>query len=246
MLAYDQYGRCIRELLKKRPIVASAPCRIDAGGTWDIKALALPLEGVVPMTLNMALTLRTYVRLLPFKRGWIKISSDDFHTQESYPFDRVPFNSRLGLFFSIATFFGFHGVEVAVRSSSPVQAGLGGSSTAAVAAIKAFSVAKTLLIEGALDNEDILHLAFHLEDATQGGMCGMQDQGAAVFGGVNTWAWNYSMRARPFIRESILDEKGQEEISKRLLVAYSGTRHVSARINRAWIGHFLKGRNRSG
>jgi len=240
--------KSLESLLKslENPITASAPCRIDSGGTWDIKALALPLEGIVPVTVNLAINLRTYVTLLPYKSGWVKISSDNFDNQEAYPFAQVPFNSRFGLFFAIASFFEFHGLEIVIRSSSPVMAGLGGSSTAAVAAIEAFSVVKALLHEREIGKGDILHLSYHLEDGVNGGMCGLQDQGAAVFGGVNKWVWNYSREGRPFERESILDENGQREISKRILVAYSGRRHLSARINRLWIEQFLGGNTRSG
>jgi D-glycero-alpha-D-manno-heptose-7-phosphate kinase len=240
-----QSGRCIRELLERNPIKTSAPCRIDSGGTWDIKALALPLEGVVPVTVNLAIDLRTYVTLLPYKSGWIKISSENFDSQEAYPFAEAPFNSQFGLFFAIVSFFKFHGLEIAIRSTSPIKAGLGGSSTAAVAAIKALSLARDLLHENEIDDGHILHLAYHLEDAVNLGMCGLQDQGAAVYGGVNKWVWSYSREGRPFDRESILDENGQREISKRLLVAYSGRRHLSARINRLWVEQFLGGKTRS-
>ena len=65
---------CIKELLEKNPIKTSAPCRIDSGGTWDIKSLALPLEGADPITVNLAINLRTYVTLLPYKSGWVRIS----------------------------------------------------------------------------------------------------------------------------------------------------------------------------
>ena len=242
----EQTERCIKKLLEKNPITTSAPCRIDSGGTWDIKALALPLERVAPATVNLAITLRTYVTLLPYKSGWVRISSDNFETQEAYPLDKAPFNSQFGLFFAIASFFRFHGLEIAIQSSSPVNAGLGGSSTAAVATVKAFSEARRLLDENGMKKGDILYMAYHLEDAVNGGMCGMQDQGAAVFGGVHKWSWNYSNKERLFKRESVLDKNGQNEISKRILLAYSGRRHVSARINRLWIEKFLQGETRPG
>jgi D-glycero-alpha-D-manno-heptose-7-phosphate kinase len=241
----SQSGKCIREVLEENPIKTSAPCRIDSGGTWDIKALALPLEGVVPVTVNLAIDLRTYVTLLPYRSGWVKVSSDNFDAQEAYPLAEAPFNSQFGLFFAIASFFKFHGFEILIRSSSPIKAGLGGSSTAAAAAIKALSLVKGVFHEDEIEKGDILHLAYHLEDAVNLGICGLQDQGAAVYGGVNKWVWSYSREGRPFKRESILDERGQMEISKRLLVAYSGKRHLSARINRRWIEKFLRGKTRS-
>lgn len=235
---------CLTKFLEENPVKTSAPCRIDAGGTWDIKSLALPLEGAKPTTVNLALNLRTSVSLLPYRPGWIKVSSDDFDATEAYPLNRAPFNSQFGLIFAVVSFFRFHGLEIVIRSTAPVRAGLGGSSTAAVATVEACSVANAMLKQRDVGKADILHLAFHFEDAVNMGMCGLQDQGAAVFGGVNRWAWNYSQKGEPFERESLLDVKGQRELSRRILVAYSGVTHVSARINRLWIEGFLRGETR--
>jgi D-glycero-alpha-D-manno-heptose-7-phosphate kinase len=242
----SHYGISIRELLEKSPIQGSAPCRIDSGGTWDIKAMALPFEGLNPITVNIALDLRTFVSLLPFKSGWIKVSSDTYPYQESYPLIEAPFGSRFGLFLAIAAYFMMHGVEISIHSSSPVNAGLGGSSTAAVATIKAFSMARALLNQGEIERRNILHLAYQLEDGVCGGGCGMQDQGAAVFGGVHAWSWNYSREGSVFERETIVEHTGYEGMSRRMLVAYSGRRHRSIRINRRWIKEFLCGGTRFG
>ena len=92
---------CINKLLGHNPIKTSAPCRIDSGGTWDIKAFALPLEHIRPLTINIALDLRTTVKLLPYKRGWVKISSDNFESSESYQASSAPFNSQFGIFFAL-------------------------------------------------------------------------------------------------------------------------------------------------
>ena len=239
-------GNRLRALLARRPIMGSAPCRVDSGGTWDIKTLALPYEHIKPVTVNLALNMRTYVTLLPFEPGWVKVSSNSFEAQEAYPFGDIPFDSQFGLIFSVLSFFQFHGLEVTVRSTSPIKAGLGGSSAAAVAVIKACSIAKRLLHEQGIARGDILHLAYHLEDAVNMGMCGLQDQGASVFGGVNKWTWGYSRKGRPYERQSLLNAEGQRELSKRMLVAHSGGTHVSARINRSWIQEFLEGKTRSG
>ena len=68
----------IQKKLESEPIVASAPCRIDMGGTLDIAIFSYPLRHLAPCTFNIALRLRTRVRLLPFTRGKIKISSRGF------------------------------------------------------------------------------------------------------------------------------------------------------------------------
>ncbi|MBW1889644.1 MAG: galactokinase, partial [Deltaproteobacteria bacterium] len=53
----------IREILKSAPITASAPCRIDMGGTLDLSTFYVPLRFLRPCTFNMALALRTTARI---------------------------------------------------------------------------------------------------------------------------------------------------------------------------------------
>ena len=194
----------VAELLMEKPVTASAPCRIDSGGTWDIKALALPFEALRPTTVNVALNLRTRASLHPFEEGLVKIASTGFARSQTAPMDRLPLNSPFGLFFAAVLFFGFHGVEVRIDSRSPVRSALGGSSTALVALIKALSKVSLTLGGKGLSRREILHLGYHLEDAVAGGNCGMQDQAAAVYGGVNQWEWCYGNRSAPFRRKSLL------------------------------------------
>jgi D-glycero-alpha-D-manno-heptose-7-phosphate kinase len=227
-------------------VEASAPCRVDSGGTWDIKAMALPLEGIEPTTINIALTLRTKVSLSPYDEGMVKISSEGFGRSEVFSKDLLPYNGPFGLFFSAVSYFGFHGLEVRISSGSPVKSALGGSSTALVALIKALSKVSESLGRKKLTPGEILHLGYHLEDGVSGGNCGIQDQGAAVYGGVNQWKWRYGRRTTPFERISLLNRKGQKDLSSRLLVAYCGKGHVSMSTNRNWIKDFLEGDTRSG
>jgi D-glycero-alpha-D-manno-heptose-7-phosphate kinase len=236
----------LQNLLAEQPVEASAPCRIDCGGTWDIKAMALPMEGIGPVTVNMALNLRTSAILSPYKYGWVKISSLGFPEGEAFHKDNLPFNSRFGLFFAAVSYFGFHGLEVRIMSRSPVKSALGGSSTALVALVKALAKASAGLGRRRLRAKEILYLSYHLEDAVSGGNCGIQDQAAAVYGGVNQWKWLYGQMTAPFERTPLLDRHGQKELSRRLLVAYSGKSHVSSTTNRRWIKDFLSGRTRPG
>ncbi|SPD73526.1 GHMP kinase, N-terminal domain protein [uncultured Desulfobacterium sp.] len=236
----------LSSILAKQPIEASAPCRVDSGGTWDIKAMSLPLEAERPTTVNVALNLRTHVALSPYKEGWVKISSDGFRKTEECYRDRLFFDSIFGLFFAAISHFGFHGLKVNIRSESPVKSALGGSSTALVALLQALNKASALVGGRRLSKKDLLHLGYHLEDGIAGGNCGLQDQAAAVYGGVNQWLWQYGDRAGAFKRVPLLDRKGQKALSDCILVAYSGTSHVSSRINRNWITQFLSGKTRQG
>jgi len=236
----------LQNLLADHTITASAPCRIDSGGTWDIKAMSLPFQWIEPTTVNMALNLRTSVVLSPYKKGWVKISSHGFPRGEAVLKDQLPFDSTFGLFFSAISYFGFHGLEAHISSQSPVKSALGGSSTAMVALIKALSKISLMLGDRKLSRSEILYLSYNLEDGINSGNCGIQDQAAAVYGGVNQWKWCYGHPAYPFKKSSLLDKKGQREFSRHLLVAYSGKSHISLRTNRKWIKDFLSGETRAG
>lgn len=226
-------------------VSASAPCRIDAGGTWDIRALALPCRIELPATVNIALDLRTYVQLLPYEEGSIKISSSGFHEAESANVDSIPFDSRFGLFFAAASHFGFHGLEIRIESSSPVQAAMGGSSTALVALLHALSHLEKRFAGAERPRDEILRLAFVLEDSLSGGFCGMQDHAAAVYGGVNRWFWSYG-EGGLCQRDRLVDKESAGLLNERLVVAHSGKRHVSSLTNRKWVADFLSGRTRQG
>ena len=236
----------VLKTLRVETIESSAPCRMDSGGTWDIKSLALPLESIRPVTINVAVNLRTRVLLSPFRKGEVRIASQGFDHSEEAPFEALPFDSAFGLFFAAVSYFGFHGFQAQITSDSPVKSALGGSSTALVAFIKALSRLRGRLGGKALSPTEILHLGYHLEDAVAAGKCGIQDQAAAVFGGVNLWTWHFGNRLSLFKREPLLDRKAQREMTEHFVLAYSGKSHVSTRINRSWINDFLSSKTRAG
>jgi len=237
----------VKDVLKRKPVFASAPCRVDVGGTWDIKALALPCKREDPATVNVALDLRTRVHLLPYREGYVRMSSRGFRPEgEARDADTLPFDAPLGLFFAAVSRFGFHGLEVRIESQAPIRSALGGSSTALTALIKALSHLGERLGKRPLPPREVLALGYQLEDALSGGFCGMQDQAAAVYGGVNLWRWRYGSARTPVVRKALLDAQGCREFGRRMIVAHSGVGHDSGRINRGWVEAFLSGRNRKG
>ena len=121
-----------RALLEKAPVTASAPCRIDMGGTLDLSTFFLPLRDLGPCTFNAALNLRTRVQLFPYKEGRIKISSRGFDPVE-VDSRAAPFTPPVGLMMAVAAFFKADGVHIDIASSSPPRSSLGGSSAAAAA-----------------------------------------------------------------------------------------------------------------
>ena len=107
----------LTELLEASTPEASAPCRIDLGGTLDLRTFHYPLTHMKPSTFNIALGLRTRIRLLPYRKGMIRISSKGFERAE-FPGGRASFSHPMGLMFAVASYFGVAGVHIEIISSS--------------------------------------------------------------------------------------------------------------------------------
>ncbi|MFP3998559.1 MAG: galactokinase [Desulfobacterales bacterium] len=233
----------VRGILEKHRIEASAPCRIDMGGTLDISSLFYPLAHLGPCTFNIALDMRTRVSLHPFRQGLIRAESTGFSPAQ-YRMDEVPFDHPLGLMFAVAAYFGIDGILIKTDSESPPRSALGGSSSAAVALVAAYSA---LLEAAGLDCpgfDTIPFLAHGIEESIAGVPCGMQDQLAAAYGGVNAWHWEEKAGRPGWRRQSLLERKDAGKLNDSILVAYCGVPHESADINGIWIRRFLAGKDR--
>jgi D-glycero-alpha-D-manno-heptose-7-phosphate kinase len=234
----------IRSILEQAPTEASAPCRIDMGGTLDLSTFYLPLRHLNPCTFNAALDLRTSIRLLPFEQGRIKINSSGFDSLV-VDSDRAPFNHPLGLMLAVATYFQADGVAIEIHSASPPRSALGGSSVAAVALIWALSKAIAKKDHSAMPTRNAVALLAHaVEQSVAGVPCGMQDHLAAVFGGVNGWHWKGDPSVLPFERKTVVPDTHCDDFSRHLLVAYCGVTHASKDINGTWVRQFVAGEQR--
>ncbi len=227
----------------KLPIETSAPCRIDMGGTLDISTFYHPLRHLSPCTFNIAIGLRTRVKLLPHDRGRIKISSAGFQSAE-YPAGQAPFDHPLGLMFAIASYFGAQGVHIEITSTSPPKSALGGSSSAGVALIAALSRLYEDESRTLSSRKKIAMLAHEIETLAAQGPCGIQDQLAAVYGGVNAWYWRSSIYGSAFTRKTVIRKKDCEKLQERILLAYCGVSHESLDINKRWVSQFISGEKR--
>jgi D-glycero-alpha-D-manno-heptose-7-phosphate kinase len=230
-----------KKILESGPVRASAPCRIDMGGTLDISTFYYPLRHLYPCTVNVAVGLRTGVQLFPYDRGIIKISSKGFKSAE-YPIEKAPFDHPLGLMFAIAAYFGAEGVHVDIDSSSPPRSALGGSSAAAVALIAAFSEILGKMGQPALSRAQIALIAHKLEASVAGVPCGLQDQLAAVFGGINAWYWPGDCLGPLFRKKTLIKKKDLNKFEHHLLLAYCGVPHESKNVNGKWVRQFLSGK----
>ncbi len=237
-------SRTINDILDSESIQASAPCRIDMGGTLDIGSFFYPLSYLHPCTFNIALAMRTRVRILPFEKGRVKISSKGFESAE-FPIDKVPFDHPMGLMFAIAAHFQVDGIHIIIESGSPPRSALGGSSVAAVALVAAFNLLMKKAGRPTLSRERIPLLAHGIEESVAGVPCGLQDQLAATFGGINAWYWKGRGDPRTYIRRPLVHEQRYPDLSDHLLVAYCGIPHESKNINSQWVKRFISGECRT-
>ncbi|MDY6989687.1 MAG: galactokinase [Thermodesulfobacteriota bacterium] len=229
----------LKRRLESHPVDASAPCRIDCGGTLDIKTFYYMLGDLSPCTFNIALNMKTRVHLRPYESGLVKVSSAGFQS-EVHPADRAPFNSPLGLMFAVAAHFRVGGVHIDIESESPPKSALGGSSSAAVALIGALS----MTLGDRVYQERTVLLAHAIEEAIAGVPCGLQDQLAAAYGGVHVWYWPSDPTEAAFKGREVLTKKDYGELERGLLVAYCGAPHESSNINTKWIQGFVSGKDR--
>ena len=233
----------IHKILQDSPITTSAPCRIDFGGTLDISSLHYPLRRMQPATVNLALDMRTTVRLESAAPGTVRVSSAGFDAAE-FAAGTAPYDHPLGLMFAVADYFGADGVHIRIQSTSPPRSGLGGSSVAAVALVKAFSKTRSRLGIEELSRSTAALVAHAIEQGAAGVPCGMQDQLAAAFGGVNQWNWTAEPDQLPFGHRPLLGEQNLDRLNRRLLVAYVGVPHVSRDVNSTWLQQFAAGKHR--
>jgi len=236
----------VRKYLEENgPVEASAPVRVDLGGTLDISTLHYPLRHLRPLTFNAAVGLRTGIRLRPYTDGRVKVSSRGFKDVDFEP-DKAPFNHPLGLMFAVAGYFGVTGIHIDIQSTSPPQSALGGSSSAAVALVAAYAdFLHRVTGSGGLGRKQVAMLAHHIEAGVAGVPCGLQDQLAAAYGGIHAWHWHGGPDGTGFDREVLLAGDGIPWFERRALLAYCGNPHESRDINSRWIAQFLQARTRS-
>ncbi len=234
----------LNAILAETPIVASAACRIDMGGTLDLATFFQPLRHWSPCSFNIAVNHRTTVTLLPYTDGRIKISSRGFESAE-FDADRGPFDHPLGLMFAVAAYFDAAGVHIQIDSSSPPRSALGGSSAAAVALTAAFLRTHNPVELTTALRRRIALLAHAIEESVAGVPCGRQDQLAAAFGGVNAWHWESSPTGFSYKRTPVVRKNRLQALESNLLLAYCGIPHASKDVNGRWVRQFLSGKYRN-
>jgi D-glycero-alpha-D-manno-heptose-7-phosphate kinase len=227
-------------------IEASAPLRVDCGGTWDIGLLFLSGRRFRPGTVNIALDVRARVRVRSGESGTIRVTVDGrpMLREES---GNGNYLTPLGGFALAVDHFGYTGVTVDLQWDVPGGSGLGGSAAALVALVAALARADRpgpIRSKAPLRRRAVARTAHAVESSLY--LCGFQDHLAAAFGGVNLWLWanDDPLRPQAVRRKTLADAAGAAWLGPRLLVAHTGSQHVSAETAREWIRSYGEGNDR--
>jgi D-glycero-alpha-D-manno-heptose-7-phosphate kinase len=208
---------------------ARAPVRFcDLGGWTDTR--------IVPhgMVLNFAARLYTYVTLV-VKEGAAGVTLESLDTDEHCSFQdtrQVEYNGVLDLLKAAVARSGLEtrrsglyssrrAVTVQVRSDAPPASGLGSSAAlgvAAIAALAAYHHRHLLPHEAARESQLLEVRDLKLE-------CGVQDQFASAYGGVNFMEVDYP-NARVF--PIPLTPAVRCELEERFILVYTGKSHFSS------------------
>jgi len=214
------------------PIIrARAPVRFcDLGGWTDTRIVP---EGRV---LNFSAALYTHVTLHVGAFASITIESCDTDDYERVTDIRqLEYNNVLDLFKAAIKRTGIkRGVRIVVRSDAPPGSGLGSSAALGVATMGALSH----FLNWNLLPYEVAREAQGLEVEELGLECGVQDQIAAAYGGVNYMNVQYP-EARVF--PVALDTATLCELEDRLVLVYTGMSHFSSAMHQKVIAAYEAG-----
>lgn len=219
-------------MTRRVPVTASAPSRIDlAGGTLDI----WPISILVPraVTVNLAIGLRARVTIGARDDDRVQVVSRDRgrRVTRRLPLRVEEATGPLALLLRlVAAFEPRKGLTLTSHATAPAGAGLGGSSTLAVATASALS----RWTGARLGPERLLRRVMNLETVQLGVPTGNQDYLAAIHGGLSVFHHEHDGTRR----ERIGVPPGLEP---RLVLAYTGQPRQSGYSNWDMFRRFIDG-----
>lgn len=113
-----------------------------------------------------------------------------------------------------------------------------------MALIAAFSKVLGCMGKKDISRDRMVLLAHAIEQGVAGVPCGIQDQLAAAFGGVNAWSWPADPGSPPFAGSPLVKGEALRRLDRHLLVAYLGVTHASKDVNSTWVRQFITGNGR--
>jgi D-glycero-alpha-D-manno-heptose-7-phosphate kinase len=207
-------------------ISVKSPTRVDlAGGTLDLWPIFAFLGGA--KTVNLAISIYTYVELTVLDNPTIEIESEDIKLHKfytSYAQAIGDSDPMMGIYRNQIEFwkpsFGF---KLKTKSESPVGGGLGGSSSLVISLMKAFSKACR---KSFATNHALVEAAHNLEARQLMTPTGTQDYYPAITGGLNILEYKDTG-----IVQEIFTEKDSLDFEEHFLLVYTGRSHHSGMNN---------------
>ncbi|MBR3565777.1 MAG: dehydrogenase [Paludibacteraceae bacterium] len=225
-------------------IRSKAPLRLGlAGGGTDVSPYSDIYGGAI---LNATISLYAYTTIEPLNNGTIVFSSPDAGIEEIYSSNTVLptdgyFVLAKGVYNRIVSDFTHKALSFRITShvDSPAGSGLGTSSTLVVSILGAF--AEWLKLP--LGEYDIARLAYEIERKDLQMTGGKQDQYAATFGGFNFM--EFLPDDKVIVNPLRIRQRFQDELAHNLLLYYTQTSHVSAKIIEGQIKNVNSGKQTS-
>ena len=201
----------------KNSVQTRAPTRIcDIGGWTDTWFYP---KGAV---FNFCVDLYSYVRLVENTSKTIKIFAENLkQSAVILNLKKIEYNGVLDLLKAAIKRMNIeNGLDIFVRADAPPGCGTGTSASVAVALISALATYKRLN----MDQNNIAALAHKLETEELGLESGVQDQYAAVYGGINFMEIDYPKVKLLKIK---INEKRIHELENQFILVYFGPRSSS-------------------
>lgn len=167
-------------------LIARAPMRIGlGGGGTDLEAYYAKHGGIV---INVTINKYFYTIITADDSNDLQVISADYRSLFRHSsFHDLFWNGDLALLKAVLHEFGIRrGINLFVASEVPPGTGLGSSSAAAVALVRALST----LIEQPMTKQQVAEMASHIEIDKMGMPIGKQDQYASAYGGLNKFIFN--------------------------------------------------------
>lgn len=239
---------------KSIQIHSKAPTRIDlAGGTVDIWPIYLFLRNATTLNLGIDLFAEAQLTESSSSSGKVLLKSQDQKNElelcwEDLAAETPPrVHPSLELHAKLLRFFvlervrnGSHDFKTSFSLStiarSPAGAGLGGSSTLAIAMIGALATWARGGIDPVRDGERFIEIVRDTETTVIKVPAGLQDYYGAMYGGLQRLQWKAGNHERSWLGADILSE-----MQSRLLLFYSGQSRNSGINNWALFKSFIDG-----
>jgi D-glycero-alpha-D-manno-heptose-7-phosphate kinase len=210
---------------------ARAPVRFcDLGGWTDIRIIP---RGYV---LNLAATLYTHATVeVGSGHGVLLCSRDTGEQVHARTATDLYYDGKLDLLKAALRRGGpSTNVRISVRSDAPPGSGLGSSAAVGVTVVAALAAAS----DHALLPYEIAREAQSLEGEELGLECGVQDQIAAAYGGINAMEVHYPEAS---VFPLSLPEATRLELEERLLLVYTGRSRFSSAMHEKVITAYQAG-----